>query len=451
MQDMHKANPKKLKRKPLEQIRDLYVVEALLDRSPHDDRRVVTAPRFRRVAVPADSPIQADKKCRQRGRDTDDELMQVEDYPDQPDDVEAVPRFESDLEAMSELCHGNEPPLMQVRCRIQGSVYYGFGDASKPGFRATIQIGDKLFFEYGQWTTEEGESNSSNWRELNNLVLFMEKLFGNGEMDGCEMFMFTDNSTAEAAFWKGMSKSRKLFELVLRLKKMEARHDLILHVVHVSGRRMIHQGTDGITRGDQSQGVMRGFPMTAYVPLHLDPFEREPRLKVFMEEVTHGIEPKFLSPEGWFDEGQGLGTYVWSAAPAAAEVVVEQLGTARLKRPQSMHIFVVPRLMTGRWRRHMSRGTDFYFKMDWSDIWPLKDHFEPVLIFVCLPYSSHRPNFTGVNKLLDKFRGSLLQDELSALSQSKRRDILRKLFIETRALCPMRRRLVWGVLYPKRT
>ncbi len=59
--------------------------------------------------------------------------------------------------------------------------------------------------------------------------------------------MFTNYSTTEAAYWKGTSKSRKLFDLVLRLKKLEVEHDIILHVIHVSGKRMIAQGTDGLS------------------------------------------------------------------------------------------------------------------------------------------------------------------------------------------------------------
>jgi hypothetical protein len=58
--------------------------------------------------------------------------------------------------------------------------------------------------------------------------------------------------------------------------------------------------------------------------------------------------------------------------------------------------------IAGRRRRHLSQGTDFYFKIDWNDVWPLQKHFEPVLIFVCLPYISHMPNFNGINSLLDR-------------------------------------------------
>jgi hypothetical protein len=65
-------------------------------------------------------------------------------------------------------------------------------------------------------------------------------------LPGSESFLFTDNTTMEAAFWKGTSGSKTLFELVLHLKVLELQHGLILHVVHMSGRHMIAQGTEGL-------------------------------------------------------------------------------------------------------------------------------------------------------------------------------------------------------------
>ena len=47
--------------------------------------------------------------------------------------------------------------------------------------------------------------------------------------------------------------------------------------------------------------------------------------------------------------------------PAAADVVVDQLGKFRLKRPHCLHLIFVPRLMTGYWRRAMLRECDEYF------------------------------------------------------------------------------------------
>jgi hypothetical protein len=74
---------------------------------------------------------------------------------------------------------------------------------------------------------------------LDNLVEALERLVSRHDLTGHELFIFTDNSTAESAFWKGTSSSQKLFELVLRLRLLEITHDIKLHVVHVSGRWMI--------------------------------------------------------------------------------------------------------------------------------------------------------------------------------------------------------------------
>ena len=76
----------------------------------------------------------------------------------------------------------------------------------------------------------------------------MEYLEGRAELgllDDAELFMFTDNSTAERAFWKGSSHSPKLCELVLRLRTLEMHSGVIIHIIHVSGKRMIKSGVDG--------------------------------------------------------------------------------------------------------------------------------------------------------------------------------------------------------------
>lgn len=149
-----------------------------------------------------------------------------------------------------------------------------------------------------------------------------------------------------------------------------------------------------------------------------------------------------LTPEGWFTSGHGFGNYIWAPPPAAADVVVEQLGKAIMKRSESMHIIVVPRLMTGRWRRHLGRGTDGYFKLDCPFVWDLKTHFEPVLIYVCLPYVSSRPRLVERSKLLDEFRGALPKAGMPPLSARGGRVVLRKLLLAARQLCPLPKRVV---------
>ncbi len=52
---------------------------------------------------------------------------------------------------------------------------------------------------------------------------------------------------------------------------------------------MIKQGTDGLSRGDLVEGVMRGESMLSFVPLHRSCIDRSPLLKVQLEECMKGF------------------------------------------------------------------------------------------------------------------------------------------------------------------
>ena len=79
------------------------------------------------------------------------------------------------------------------------------------------------------------------------------------------------------------------------------------HLCHVSGTRMIAQGSDGLSRGNLSVGVMAGKSMLNFVPLHLGALARFPKLKGWIEEWT-GMKGKleWLEPKDWFDRGHDL-------------------------------------------------------------------------------------------------------------------------------------------------
>jgi hypothetical protein len=178
-------------------------------------------------------------------------------------------------------------------------IEFCIGDASKVAFGATIQIKDRLIYQYGQWSTEIVEKESSNWRELSNLVLYLCDLVKKEDLAGYKIYMFTDNSTAEATFWKGTSVSLRLFELVMQLKQLELGCDVILHVIHISGKLMIAQGMDRLSQADHSHGVMQGKPIQDFVPLHLNPYEQEPGIKAWLDRIMARLDPTFLTPEGW--------------------------------------------------------------------------------------------------------------------------------------------------------
>jgi hypothetical protein len=352
-----------------------------------------------------------------------------------------------DLPAMTRLFDSEFPPKRLVRARKVVEVYYGFGDASQDGFGFNIQKadGDTVHYRFGQWCDEVSES-TSNYRELYNLVCRLEEMVEEGTLKGAEVFMFTDNSTSESVYYKGNSSSEELYELSLRLRNLEMKGDLILHMLHCSGTRMEAEGADGSSRGDHSTGVMGGGHVLEYVLLHKSALELEPQLKGWFQ--THWDQERgpllFMQPDDWFRHGNLGRNFVWSPAPAAADAASEQMARTIHKYPNTCHLFVCPRLMTARWRRRVGRLADFKFEIGaGSDVWTKARH-EPLLIYVCLPLCSHRPW---------KLRGTKFVDSLERKMRSmhhtncKRRGrLLRQLFLQARGLDALPEGLVRGML-----
>ena len=72
------------------------------------------------------------------------------------------------------------------------------------------------------------------------------------------LYLFIDNATVEGALFKGNTNSKKLFRLIVRLRKTQLENEATISISHVSGRRMIAQCTDGISRGEMNEGVAAG-------------------------------------------------------------------------------------------------------------------------------------------------------------------------------------------------
>ncbi len=217
---------------------------------------------------------------------------------------------------------------------------------------------------------------------------------------------------------------------------------------------MMAEGTDGTSRGHFKEGVSIGENMLTFLPWNESAFERtellEPWLLSWMPTKT-----EILTPEGWFTRGHDQlggafdrhgfwqhqivpGSFIWAPPPAAADVVVEQLSITRHKRSASFHLVVVPRLMTGCWRKHLARATDFEFQLVNDQLWSLESQFEPLLVFVGLPLVAHRPEFEQSEKLLGGLerllQGPRMQEEAH---QSWFRDSLRELWASSWELCPV--------------
>ena len=91
---------------------------------------------------------------------------------------------------------------------------------SGSSYRSSILILGEVVYKYRQWTSEIAEFCLSNWREMANLLKKVRDLCHRGLMNGVELFLFTDNVTAESCFTKGLLKSETLFELVLEINRV---------------------------------------------------------------------------------------------------------------------------------------------------------------------------------------------------------------------------------------
>jgi hypothetical protein len=383
--------------------------------------------------------------------------------------IKGVGRLKADVVALLDLFASVKPPLVMVRALCVYHILYGFGDASGKGFGSTMLSSRGTRFRIGTWDSDS-EEEFSNFREFENIVETLEAEDDAGNLTGALVYIFTDNSTVEAAVYKGNSSSQKLFEMVLRLKKLEMKNGATFLVTHVSGKRMMAQDTDGVSRGQFKEGVTAGQAMLSFVPLSKSALEVHPPLQAWIASWAGGKGTEFLTPEGWFERGHDIidytfrpfrkadkdsegfwipkiksGTFVWAPPPGAAEAALEELRKARIKRQDSLHIFVCPRLMTTRWFRQMNKAADLIFEIPAGcPYWPTQ-MYEPLTIGLVFPFIRSAPwQLRRTPKMFAmgrKMRRVLEEDPLAA------GNILREFLLECRRLSTMQEDMVRGMLF----
>lgn len=336
---------------------------------------------------------------------------------DHPAFVGAVPRLADDIRALKVLFSGNTPIMAPVRPSQTSMVLYMFGDASGDGFGLSLwrHGTSHIDLEYGKWDEVE-EHQSSNHREMYNFVRKLESMIENQEIPrGTELFVFTDNQVTEAAFYRGTSPSRSLFDLVLRLRKLELTGALFLRIVWVAGTRMIAQGTDGFSRGDLDNGVAQGKHMLSFVPLNVTAHQRQSTILDWLVDSLPGSQWHLLQPSEWCSLVlEQSGDFLWSPPPAAASTALEFLCDARLVWPSSAHVFICPALMTPSWRKKLGKAADVVFSITpGSPLWG-KNEYEPLIVAIVAPFLRCRPWLPG---RAPRF-GEKFARDLSALSRT---------------------------------
>ncbi|KAL7580706.1 hypothetical protein ACA910_002213 [Epithemia clementina (nom. ined.)] len=140
------------------------------------------------------------------------------DHLNTPDRVRLVKRMRFNVVALEELTKAPSPLERLIRPAAMGSrPVYVFGDASGVGFgtSAWSPVEAEINVEFGAWPEDYQAQMSSNFCELANIVDKIQSMDGAGSLNNkTEIFVFTDNSHAESAFYRGTAKSPEILQLM---------------------------------------------------------------------------------------------------------------------------------------------------------------------------------------------------------------------------------------------
>jgi hypothetical protein len=176
-----------------------------------------------------------------------------------------------------------------------------------------------------------------------------------------KVFVLTDNSAFDGSYYKGHSTSRELSDTVFCLYKAQRAGGFILHVLHISGKRMKATGMDGLSRGDHTEGMMAGKDPMSFLPFHQGADTRswgrvgkgvcswwrtsDQAQGSEQERDWGGLPLEEVNQENMFELKNVKAARLWMLPPAAMEVAIKLLWEDKLVHPQWPHVFVIPRFI----------------------------------------------------------------------------------------------------------
>ena len=288
-----------------------------------------------------------------------------------------------------------------------GSLGVTWGDGSGTGTGGTFNFIDadtpnsvqEMETWLGVWDVRV-HHHSSNWKELRTLLLTLQRAYKmRKNLDGRVLWYLTDNQVTYDICRTSTSSSPTLLSLLHDIRLLEMRLGCRLEVIHVPGKLMITQGTDGLSRGAVLQ------PLSAYngvLPLEQIFSPADASLEVLHWALKlAGVSSQVKNAEWQFR--QDLDDWsrcdlldsntCWVVSPHFGRQCMLQAMYAWTESPwNSSHLFILPRVM----QRDFGRISKFIAKVGESWLIPLL--FTPVVPFIVY----YLPPFNRISSFLSK-------------------------------------------------
>ena len=111
-------------------------------------------------------------------------------------------------------------------------------------------------------------------------------------------------------FYKGNSKNPLLFEIVFRLHQVQMKGDLILHIRNILRTQMLEAVIDGLSRGNNLIGMMRGINPPKFLPLGKEDMEVSDKLELWLR-CWWGDTLIAMETPDWFEEEKNGDNLLW--------------------------------------------------------------------------------------------------------------------------------------------
>jgi hypothetical protein len=267
-----------------------------------------------------------------------------------------------------------------------------FGDGSGTGTGGTIQLpGQDLMLWMGQWSPFVFHQ-TSNWKELKTLCLTLQALteLPENPVTGATVFYFTDNLVTYYICASGSSSSPGLQRLVEDIRHLEIILRCQLQCIHIPGKAMIAQGTDGLSRGIWFSQLHSGVNQATLTASIFRPLPFQTHLEDRYSSLL-GWEPGQCIRSTWDRPVEGVDllhrrTFHYPPPELARQTIVFFL-EAWVESPlDTGSIFFVPRVLPACWHG-LSKHVMELDLVPASDIHPSPLLPIPVIVLVVLPFS----------------------------------------------------------------